>query len=115
MSVGGANQGLGPIRAINGTMGGRWEQLEEDGGRQWKMEHPGLSNRLLGGNPGCLKTVAPFATLAIKNIFHVSPSAYQSPTNEEIVRPILTKLLSKFSSNMHLPKGLCSKVKCWDF
>ena len=51
VSVGVANQGLGPIKAINGTMGGRWEQLEEDGGRQWKMEHPKLSNRLLGGKP----------------------------------------------------------------
>ena len=47
VSVGMANQGLGAIGAINGP----WEQLEEDGGRQWKMEHPGLSNRLLGGKP----------------------------------------------------------------
>ena len=42
MSVGVANQGLGPIGAINRTMGVRWEQLEEDGGRQQKMEHPGV-------------------------------------------------------------------------
>ena len=42
VSVGVANQGLGPIRAINRTMRGRWEQLEEDGGRERKMEHPGV-------------------------------------------------------------------------
>ena len=54
VSVGVANQGLGPIGAINGTMGGRWEQLEEDGGRQQKMEHPGVIGSQ-GENPGHLK------------------------------------------------------------
>ena len=59
VSVGVANQGLGPIGAINGTMGGRWEQLEEDGGRQQKMEHPGVIGSW-GENLGYLKTVTPY-------------------------------------------------------
>ena len=62
--VGVANQGLGPIGAINGTMGGRWEQLEEDGGRQRKMEHPGVIGSW-GENPGCLKTVTPYIYLYV--------------------------------------------------
>ena len=59
VSVGVANQGLGPIGAINGTMGGRWEQLEDDGGRQQKMEHPGVIGSW-GENLGYLKTVTPY-------------------------------------------------------